>query len=361
MTGTALRILIVDDERRNLTLMEALLRADGYTTATATSGEQALDDVKSFKPDLILLDLMMPRMDGFETAGMLKLDPETKTIPIIMVTALDDRESKLRALNRGAEEFLTKPIDRAELSVRVRNLLRLRDYNNFLVNHSKILEEQVRERTAQLTQSYRETIHSLNRAGVYRDEQTGAHVVRISYFCTALADALGMNADFRDCIFHASPMHDVGKIAIPDHILFKPGGFTPEEWDIMKTHAELGARMLDGGKSPYIRMGRDIALSHHERWDGTGYPQGLRGEQIPLPARIMQLADVYDALRSPRPYKPSFPHEKSLEIILKGDGRTQPGHFDPEVLQAFRGMTARFRDIYEAHADKAAPDARVAA
>jgi putative two-component system response regulator len=247
------------------------------------------------------------------------------------------------------------------LYVRVRNLLRLREYSNFLVNHNRILDEQVRTRTAQLTESYRETIHSLNRAAAYRDEQTGSHVVRIGYYCTALAEALGMDAGFRDCIFYASPMHDLGKIGIPDHILFKSGGFTPEEWEIMKTHAELGARMLERGESPYIRMGRDIALSHHERWDGTGYPHGLRGEQIPLSARIMQLTDVYDALRSRRPYKPPFTHERSLEIILKGDGRTQPGHFDPEVLLAFRGMTARFQEIYEVQPDETARDATVAA
>jgi putative two-component system response regulator len=189
-------------------------------------------------------------------------------------------------------------------------------------------------------------IATLTRVASYRDEETGAHIARISYYCVELSDALGMDAEFRDVIFHASPLHDVGKIATPDHILFKPGGFTPEEWAVMQRHAETGAKMLENGASPYLKMGRDIALSHHERWDGSGYPQGLKGEEIPLPARLMCLADVYDALRSKRPYKPAFDHEKAAAIILNGDGRTNPGHFDPQALAAFKSRLARFDDIY---------------
>jgi putative two-component system response regulator len=345
------KILIVDDEPSNLKLMEALLKVEGYDIETATNGEYALARVPHLQPTLILLDVMMPGMDGYEVAGRLKLDPRTKTIPIIMLTSLDSREAKLTALNMGAEEFLTKPVDRAELWVRVRNLLRLKEYSDFLAEHNRILEEQVRERTAELTRSFRETITAINRASSYRDEETGAHVQRISHYCVELADVLGMDADFRDCIYYASPMHDVGKIAIPDHILFKPGGFTAEEWEIMKSHAALGAKMLEGGDSPYLRMGREIAASHHERWDGTGYPAGLKGEEIPLAARLMGIADVYDALRSQRPYKPSFDHEKSTNIILKGDGRTDPKHFDPQVLAAFETCLPRLRDIYQELAD----------
>jgi putative two-component system response regulator len=345
------RILIVDDDVRNTRLIEEQLRAENYGTAVALSGEDALRLVPSFKPDLILLDVMMPGIDGFQVAGKLKLNPETKAIPIIMVTALDDRESRIRALQIGTEEFLTKPIDRAELWVRVRNLLRLREYSKFLADHNRILEEQVKERSAKLTASYRETIHAMNRAASYRDEETGAHVERISYYCVEIAEVLGMDEDFRDCIFFASPMHDVGKIAIPDAILQKPGGFTPEEWSVMKSHAEVGAQMLEGCDSPYIRMGREIAMSHHERWDGTGYPHELAGEAIPLPARIMQISDVYDALRSKRPYKPPFAHDKTLDIILKGDGRVMPGHFDPQVLKAFRKCAERLREIHDARAD----------
>jgi putative two-component system response regulator len=347
----ASRILVVDDEARNLKLMEALLKAESYEVETASNGEAALAAVERRKPDLILLDVMMPGMSGFEVAGALKLSPETKGIPIIMVTSLADRQSRLNALNMGAEEFISKPVDRAELWVRVRNLLRLKEYNDFLANHAIVLEEQVRERTAQLTDSYRQTITTLSRAASYRDEETGAHVRRISYYCDELARILGLDADFRDCLAYATPMHDVGKIAIPDHVLLKPASFTPQEWEIMKTHTTLGAKMLEGDDSPYLRMGREIALSHHERWDGTGYPHGLKGDEIPLPARLMCLADVYDALRSRRPYKSPFDHARAVDIIRNGDGRTDPKHFDPDVLAAFNSAVVRFGEIHAELAD----------
>ena len=269
-----------------------------------------------------------------------------------MVTALDDRDSRLRGLEAGAEDFVTKPVDRSELRIRVRNLLRLKDFSDFLARHNQILETKVAERTAQLSSSYRETILTMMRAAEYRDDDTGAHVRRISYYCRELAEHLGMDEQFRDRIFHASTMHDVGKIGIPDHILLKPGGFTPEEWAIMQTHAAMGAKMLEASDSPYLRMGAQIARPHHERWSGGGYPDNLKGDTIPLPARFMQLADVYDALRSKRPYKPPFGHFKSLEIILKGDGRTLPEHFDPAMLDAFRKSADRFSEIWDEHADK---------
>jgi len=311
------------------------------------SGEDTLTAVARRKPDLILLDAMMPRMNGFEVAGRLKKDDDTKSIPIIMVTSLNDKASRLLALNLGAEDFLTKPIDRAELWVRVRNLLRLKEYNDLLAEQARILEIQVRERTAQLTASYRQTIETLNRAASYRDEVTGAHVRRISHFCTELARQLGADADFRDCIFYASPMHDVGKIAIPDRILLKRGYLDGDEWEIMKRHSALGAKLLEGGESPYLIMGRQIAMSHHERWDGTGYPDGLKGEDIPLGARLMSIADVYDALRSRRPYKEAYDHEKAVYVITHGDERTRPEHFDPQTVDAFNACHPRLREIYE--------------
>jgi putative two-component system response regulator len=268
------------------------------------------------------------------------------------VTALDDRESRLRGLEAGAEEFVTKPVDRWELRVRVRNLLKLKEYGDFLVSHNRLLETQVQERTRQLVSSYHETITAMTRAASYKDEETGAHVARVSFYSVELAQALGMDAEFCDTIHYASPMHDVGKIAIPDAILGKPGTFEPHEWEIMKTHAALGVKLLQGADSPYLAMGAQIAGGHHERWDGGGYPQGLKGEAIPLPARIMQICDVYDALRSRRPYKEAFSHERSVEIILTGDGRTLPSHFDPAVLDAFRRSTLRFGNIFEEHRDE---------
>ena len=345
-------VLIVDDDERNVKLLETLLHAEGYATISARNGKDALALSVVEKPDLILLDVMMPDMDGFETVARLKADPRTQPVPVIMVTALDDRASKLRALEAGAEEFLSKPIERADLLVRVRNLLRIKEYSDFLANHNKLLEEQVFQRTAQLEEAYRDTVLTLVRAAEHKDKETGHHVRRISHYCRILSEAMNLQVELQDAIYNASPMHDIGKIGIPDHVLLKPGGFTPEEWDIMKTHCTLGASILASGTSPYIRMGAEIALNHHERWDGSGYPNGLKGEEIPWTARIMQICDVYDALRSKRPYKLPIDHERSLAIITEGDGRTQPEHFDPAVLACFATQAERFATIYESHADE---------
>ena len=348
----AARILVVDDEDRNRRLLATMLEVEGYVVQEAADGERALELARQNPPDIVLLDIMMPCMDGYEVARALKAAEATRAVPIIMVTALRDRESLLRALEAGAEEFVHKPVDRWELRVRVKNLLKLKEYGDFLADYSHILETQVIERTHQLTASYRETITTMTRAASYKDEETGAHVARISFYTVELAQALGLDADFCDTIHYASPMHDVGKIAIPDAILGKPGTFEPQEWAIMKTHAALGGKLLRGTDSPYLVMGAEIADGHHERWDGGGYPLGLAGEAIPFSARIMNICDQYDALRSKRPYKPAFTHEKALEIITVGDGRTMPSHFDPAVLAAFKGCVGRFRNIFEAHQDE---------
>lgn len=344
-------ILIVDDEDSNVKLAQALLHVEGYATLSASNGRDALIVAATAAPDLILLDVMMPGVDGFETVARLKANPRTQQVPVIMVTALDDRESKLRALEAGAEEFLTKPIDRADLRVRVRNLLRLKEYSDFLANHNRVLGAQVKARTAQLEGAYRDTVVTLVRAAEQKDEETGRHVRRISHYCRALAREMDLPVDFGDAIFHTSPMHDVGKIGIPDNILLKASGFTPEEWNIMQSHCTLGASILANGTSPYMRMGAEIALNHHERWDGSGYPNRLKGEAIPLSARIMQICDVYDALRSRRPYKPPLDHSRSVKIIAEGDGRTRPEHFDPQVLDRFTTCAKQFSEIYEQHAD----------
>lgn len=344
-------ILIVDDDERNIKLLETLLHAEGHKTITARNGKEALVLAVSEKPDLILLDVMMPEMDGFETVTRLKADPRTQPVPVIMVTALDDRASKLRALGAGAEEFLSKPIERADLIVRVRNLLRLKEYGDFLMNHNQLLELKVLERTAQLEEAYRDTVFTLVRAAEYKDEETGHHIRRISHYCRILSKAMGLPVVFQDAIYNASPMHDIGKIGIPDYVLLKAGGLSPEEWQIMKTHCVLGASILAAGTSPYIHMGAEIALNHHERWDGSGYPNGLHAEEIPLTARIMQICDIYDALRSKRPYKLPFDHARSISIITEGDGRTKPEHFDPAVLKSFITEADRFAEIYDSHAN----------
>jgi len=353
MKVTRKTILIVDDEENNRTYLEALLSSEGYATLQAHDGKMALDLIATHQPDLILLDAMMPVLNGFELAEQLKNNEATKIIPIIMLTALIDRTSKMRALQCGVEEFVTKPIDRAELWIRVRNLLRLKEYNDFLTDYSRTLEIKVEERTAQLRSSYFDSMFSIMRAAEFRDKETGEHIHRIAFFCKELATDLGMSPDFIETIYHASPLHDVGKIGIPDHILLKPGAHTAEEWEVMKTHTILGNSILGQGKSssPFTIMGAEIALHHHEHWDGSGYPYGLKAEAIPLSARIMIMSDVYDALRSQRPYKPAFTHELALQVIMQGDGRTHPDHFDPMILSAFVKLADRFRDIFEEHSD----------
>ncbi len=342
------RVLIVDDDPQTRCLLENLLQCEGLETALAENGMQALDIVKTFKPHLILLDLMMPGMTGYEVVAKLKMDSDTRSIPVILVTALEDRASRLQGLHAGAEEFLTKPIDQVDLQIRIRNLLRLKEFSDFLENHNQSLEARVQERTRALQDSFIESISTLICAAEFRDDETGEHVKRISHYSHELAKQLGMDGEFCDTIFYASPMHDIGKIGIPDHILLKNGGFTPDEWTIMKNHATIGARILENKSSPYLKMGYDIALSHHERWDGGGYPNGLKEEEIPLPARIMQLADVYDALRSRRPYKPAFDHAKAIGIIFNGDGHTLPSNFDPAVLEAFRLRERTMEEIFAA-------------
>ena len=344
-------ILVVDDEDRNIKLLEALLQVQGYKTIAANSGVDALVKAAAGKPDLILLDIMMPGMDGFETVAHLKANASTRHVPVIMVTALDDRDTKLRALEAGAEEFLSKPINRADLTIRVRNLLRLKKYSDLLSDYNLELEEQVRSRTAQLEEAYCDTVHTLVRAAEHKDEGTGHHVKRIGHYCRMLATAMNFHPAVEDAMFHASPMHDIGKIGIPDHVLLKAGSLTPQEWAIMKTHCTLGASILASGTSPYVQMGAEIALNHHERWDGTGYPSSLKGEEIPLSARIMQICDVYDALRCRRPYKEEIDHARAVEIICIGDGRTKPEHFDPQVLECFRAHADEFARIYDLYRD----------
>jgi len=340
-------VLVVDDDESMRALLKRQMELDGYRVVTAEHGAAALAECEAKLPDLVLLDALMPGMDGFQVAQALRSSERTRSLPIIMVTVLDDQGSKLRALEAGVQEFVPKPINRAELSLRVRNALMLRDYGNLLVEQNQILERRVEERSRQVLESYRETITTLCRAACYKDQETGAHIQRISFYTEEIALALGMDRNFCETIHYASPMHDIGKIAIPDSILIKRGPLTDVEWEIMKSHAGLGAELLAGGDSPYLRMGAEIALHHHERWDGSGYPARLKGDFIPISARIMNICDQYDALRSERPYKNALSHELTVEILTIGNERTMPVHFDPDVLDAFKRSSQRFRDIFE--------------
>jgi len=344
-------ILIVDDDAVNRHLLTSILSEEGYLIEEAESGEAAIARVRLQAPDIILLDVMMPGISGFDVAYELKENKLSEYIPIIMITALQDQESRERGLLQGVEEFVTKPVNPSEIKIRVRNLLRLKLAGDILKNHNVILEAEVSRRTRDLHTSFEEGLYMLMRAAEYRDDETGAHVRRISYYTKMLAKAVGMDQEFCETIFLASPMHDIGKIGIPDHILLKPGSFEPHEWKLMKKHTMIGAEILAGASSPYFRMGQEIALSHHERWDGSGYPYNLAGEDIPFAARIMSVCDVYDALRSRRPYKPAFEHAKVIEVITNGDERIQPSHFDPDILAAFLSNDSDYDEIYNAMSD----------
>ncbi len=338
-------ILIVDDLLPNVILLTRMLTAAGYRSITST-----LDPCEVFqlhrenRYDLILLDVMMPGMDGFQVMeGLKELEPDGY-LPVLVITSQPGH--KLRALRTGAKDFISKPFELAEVLARVSNLLEMRLTHKVLHNYNGALEQRVSERTADLQESYLETIFMIIRAAEFRDNDTGAHQRRISYSCRELAVRLGQSKEDVDLIFFASPMHDIGKISIPDVILLKAGGFTPEEWGIMEGHTLIGAKILGNSKSPYLKAGAEIALNHHERWNGGGYPNGKQGEAIPLTARIMNICDIYDALRSKRPYKTTYDHLKAMEIITHGDGRTMPEHFDPAVWSLFVRHHQTFNDIF---------------
>ncbi len=326
------RILIVDDEPANLKLLQKLLNTHGYlNTELVDDAREVIAHYQMSRPDLILLDINMPHLDGYQVMEQLKALDDPLMPPIVILTAQHGKSYLLRALSSGARDFVTKPFDVSELLMRVRNLLDAQLAHRMMHDQKEVLEELVAARTEELRSTRLQVVQRLGMAAEYRDEETGSHILRMSHMSALLARAIGLSNTECELMLHASPMHDIGKIGIPDAILLKPGRFEPHEWETMKTHATIGGKLLAGDDSDLMRMAREIALTHHEKWDGSGYPEGLSGEDIPMAGRIAALADVFDALTSNRPYKKAWKVEEATAFI--GDNRGK--HFDPMLVDAF--------------------------
>lgn len=356
-------IMIVDDEEANIDIVAEHLQGDGYRNLVYTHDPfRARLLANRERPDLILLDIHMPRMNGFEVLQQIRSDEALCRTPVVILTSSTDEDEKVHALELGATDFLNKPIHRGELLARLRNILMAKGYQDHLRQYSEMLESAVRQRTRELETSRQDVIHCLARAAEFRDTDTGQHVIRVGRYCRVIGEVLGLDRGNLELLEQAAKLHDIGKIGIPDAILLKPGKLTADqieamqkhsnfgkkiiegiansELDQLRQHVEIGSTILHAGRSPLLQLAMKIALTHHERWDGTGYPLGLAGEDIPLEGRITAVADVFDALSAKRPYKPAFPLEKCLAIMTDGRG----SHFDPQILDAF---FSRRNDIIE--------------
>jgi putative two-component system response regulator len=354
-------ILIVDDTPDNIALLSSLLKST-YRTKAATTGEKALQLAGSDDaPDLMLLDIMMPGMDGYGVCRRLKQDPKTADIPVIFLTARAEVEDEQKGLELGAVDYITKPVSPPIVMARIRTHLQLKSARDFLKDKNEYLEKEIARRTQEISTIQDVTMVAMGSLAETRDNETGNHIRRTQYYVQALADRMKDHPRFKEyltpktieLLYKSAPLHDIGKVGIPDHILLKPGKLTPEEFDIMKTHTTLGrdaimtAEKRVDSPTSFLRCAREIAWSHHEKWDGTGYPQGLSGDGTPKSGRLMGLADVYDALISKRVYKPAFSHEKAVSIIQEGSG----GHFDPDIAEAFVEIADRFKEIARKYGD----------
>ena len=327
-----MQVVIVDDNPVNLKLMESLVkRAGDYTPLVFQDSAEGLDWCLNNIPDLLIVDYMMPPPDGLEFIKRFRERAINADIPVLMITADHEKETRYAALDTGANDFLTKPIDNAEFRARMRNMLALRRSQKSLADRATWLAEKVAEATEEILDREHEMITRLSRAAEFRDPETGAHIQRMSNYSRLIAEQLGLSDEDQALILRAAPMHDVGKIAIPDHILLKPGRLDDEELVIMRTHAEKGYEILKDSKSSLLDTAALIAMTHHEKWDGTGYPRGLSGEDIPMFGRIVAVADVFDALTTERPYKKAWEVERATQFLKDG----MDNHFDSRVVQAF--------------------------
>ncbi len=365
------RILLVDDERLNLNLLVELLK-DEYRIAVAKTGEQALQRAFSDQqPDLILLDIIMPGMDGYQVCERLSADPRTRRIPVIFISAMDDVDDVTRGFELGAVDYVTKPITPLIVKARVKTHLLLRQAREFLRDQNQILERKVQERTRELGLTQDVTILCMASLAETRHSETGYHIRRTQHYVRILAEALADLPRYQDfltpetieLLFKSAPLHDIGKVGVPDSILLKPGRLTPEENEVMKKHTIYGLEAIHQaeaqlGSTSFLRIAREITHTHHEKWDGTGYPRQLRGHNIPISGRLMAIADVYDALISQRSYKSAYTHDEATKVILGGRGT----HFDPDMVDVFETVAAEFAKIArqftraEAETESAIPD-----
>jgi putative two-component system response regulator len=346
-------VMIVDDECINIEIVQSYLEQEGFCNfVTTDDSESAIELIRKQRPDLILLDIKMPHVSGLDILKEMRADEDLRLIPAVILTASNDSETKLQALRLGATDFLAKPIDPSELQLRIENVLSAKALQDHLAGYSERLELQVKVRTDELLHSRQEAIHCLARAGEYRDDDTGHHVTRVGRFSAIIAKGLGFPPSAVELIEQAAQLHDLGKIGVPDAILHKPGKLDPDEFRVIQTHCGIGCRIIDPSghglsrrastrsvdqnpsqstTSPVLKMAAVIAATHHEKWDGSGYPNGLKETEIPIEGRIVAVADVFDALSSKRPYKEAFPIEKCIQIMTDGRGK----HFDPRVLDVF--------------------------
>ena len=341
MTNHLNTILLVDDIPANIKILVGALR-ESYRLVVATNGLDAIRAALEKRPDLILLDVMMPGMDGYEVCKRLKAQPETAGIPIIFVTAMDEEKDETRGFLLGAVDYIVKPVNPVIVKARVQTHIALRMAQRELQRHKNELEEMIFERTRELREAQVEITSRLVQAAEYHDHQTSRHTTRMAHYCVTLGRAHGMKEHELTLFFHASAMHDIGKLGISDGILHKKGTLTPDEFEEMKRHTLIGADLLYGEGNELMNLAHLIALTHHEKWDGTGFPLGLKEEEIPFVGRIAALCDVFDALSSKRPYKEAWPLEEAKKVVIEQKGT----HFDPYVVELFEQNYLKIEDVY---------------
>lgn len=338
-------VVVIDDEFTSRTILERIVKSVRTDILVKTFSDplEAMAWIRVNQPDMIMVDYMMAGMTGLEAIQQMRQIYSLEGVPIVVVTSIEAREIRHKVLEAGATDFITKPIDPYECMVRCRNMLSLRMQQKIILNRSQFLEQRIAEATEQIRLREQETLLRLAKAGEYRDEDTGNHIIRMAKYSRLIAEKIGLTQDHCDLIEVAAPMHDIGKIGIPDHILLKPGKLTADELVIMRTHPVVGFRILQDSPSKYLKLGATIALSHHEKYDGSGYPYNLKHEEIPLEARIVALADVYDALTSIRPYKPAWTTEAAIEFVNSNKG----SHFDPQCVDAFISQLSEIKQIQQ--------------